>query len=428
MNTFRKTLVLLLMTVVVTAVTAEGAKVICFDLINLSETRENSDLGDFFSDSISISLEAMGFAVVDETLVDQMITDNGFTLEELTEKKDFLALGREVGAGALIQGFYRMEEGTVFLAIKAYDVETGRIAAGINEQGPAGLQLYDTIDDVVVKVSQVVDKEFAPLKSAVVTVETEEEVTQERVVEEFVELGGETLAISLTSEDEGATLDLGEYFGTGFIQDGRFTFRCKIDTKVRVRIHKAGYQPRWYSFTVKTEQTEYPLPRLRPRAASGAGRIQWTLQKPMGLGYIHSFALIPDTLEAPLGGGIYGLPFYYGEEGDFFGGGLWAVNLSLEGGLNWRFITPPGGWLSLAAGTGFSFDNFIFMAALGDEAESWLGFLSAYLSLTQEIRISRRLILSLQEQYRTPGLLGPAPVTGNGFGQFLINMGVQWLL
>lgn len=402
------------------------SRILCFDLINFTDGGANSDLGDFFADSISIELESQGFNMVPEEEAAALVAAR--EAGALLDKEQLLAMVKEARAGAVIQGIYRVEEGTIFLAIKAYDRQTGRIAVGVSERGPAGLDIYDTIDRVAMKMSEAVSREFAPLKATAVTVEKEEVVVQERVVEEFVDLGGETLKIALLSEDEGATLDLGNYYKAGYIQEGKYEFLCKVNTTLKVKIRKAGYSPRTYTFQVKPGKEEYPLPPLRPLPDQGKIGLLWTLQKPFGLTYEQILPFIPGTLELPLRIGVYALPQYYGQEDDFFGGGLWSLNIPLEAGISWHFWQSPAGRWRLAAGAGLFLDSFIMPGAAALDSHVWLPLGGLYSELQQEFRLGGRLFFYIREQYKTPGILGLPPVTRQGYGQFLIHTGVEWLL
>ena len=273
------------------------------------EVQQMESISLLVADTIGVRLAEKGYTVIDNSHIRDKAEEEGLSGEELFDKRRILDFAADLGADVVVNGMYRIEGREVLVGIKAYDMFTRRIAAGVIEIGAAGFDIYDTVDAVSERVAGRIRENLKPLPASVITVEREKIRVEKKVVEEVVSIGKD-VAITFYSKDEGAELLLGGEKQFAVIRDGTASFTAKADTNLEIVIHKENYHDRVLNIEVGEEEQEIILPKLYRRTRWDLGGMVRP-QLPFGLTGQFRYHFIPDYLLVQSTAGFFYMPSTY---------------------------------------------------------------------------------------------------------------------
>jgi len=119
------------------------------DPVNMSQTEgQFGFIGSLVSDTVSIMLKEAGYKIINGSVWREMAEKEKFTGNKLLNKNAILKFAQLPGADVVLNGVFRVEGEEIVICVKAYDIFTGRIAVAVLKTGPAGVGIYDTIDEV----------------------------------------------------------------------------------------------------------------------------------------------------------------------------------------------------------------------------------------------------------------------------------------
>jgi hypothetical protein len=319
--------------------TAEGERlvertVLVLDPVNVSDVAgEFEFIGSLVSDTINLNLELVEYRVIDGGIWREAADEAKFAEELYLDKEQAMKFAASLGADVLVNGVFRVEGDNIIIGMKAYDIFTGRIATAINNTGPAGVGIYDTIDESAEAISEKIRENLKPLPESVITVQREEIRVETKIVEEVVELG-ESITVTFNSTDEGAQLYLGGAQYVGAIENGTFEYLTGPNSFLDFEVRLEGYHSDSVQVEVKTRDVEVNLRRLyyRPRWEISLGVL---LFQPLGAGTQFRYYLIPDRIAAYASGGLYFLPDTHYVWQDKFDAGSFIIDFKLAPGIGW---------------------------------------------------------------------------------------------
>jgi len=234
-----------------------------------------------------------------------------------------------------VTGFYVLEGSQIRIGVRALDIVAGgMVAVAASEAGPAGIEVFDTIDAISARIAKRVREALKPIPKAAVTVEREEIRVETTVVEEVIELGT-PVTVRLGSPDEGATVSLaGQPFGT--VAEGFIDLPGKDGEDLILTIGKEGYHEQELTIPVRSRKPTARAPRLR-RISDRELAFKLGMDRPLGLDAEARFWLIPELLAWEASVGLFYIPFQYpdfatfGETATILGPGEGAIELPVAG-------------------------------------------------------------------------------------------------
>jgi len=308
--------------------------VLVLDPVNFSDVEgEFQFIGTLVSDTINLNLEEVEYTVVSGETWRPAAVEAEFDETLFLDKVRAMEFAAALGADVLVNGVFRVEGDNIIIGMKAYDIFTGRIATAVTKTGPAGVGIYDTIDEAALAISEKIRENLKPLPESVITVQREEIRVETKIVEEVVELD-KSIKVTFYSDDEGAELLLGGSQFVGAIQDGKLEYLTGPNSFLNFEIRKEGYHPDTVEVEVRTRDIEVDLDRLywNTRWEISIGVL---VLEPLGAGTQFRYFLIPDRVAVYACGGLYFLPDTHYFWNDEFDPGSFVVDLKLAPGIGW---------------------------------------------------------------------------------------------
>ena len=269
--------------------------VLVLDLINYSDQEgELEMIGDLVSDTVSIVLQELGFGVVSGEMWRTSTDELDFIKDNYLEKGAAMEFAASLGADVLVNGFFRVEEEEVVIGITAYDIFTGLIAVGSSSVGPAGVGIYDTIDETAVAIAGKIREALKPLPASIIEVQREKIRVETKVLEEIVQLG-EKVRVTFYSRDEGAQLVLADGSVAGIIEEGKAVYEAHPDTSLLVSIQKENHYTKEETYSIPAEDTEIELPVLFRKSRWDLS-LFYTVNYPLGIGAGYRYHIISEYI------------------------------------------------------------------------------------------------------------------------------------
>lgn len=283
------------------------------------------------ADTIAIELERLGYLVMPAQQTREAF--RGDALDNNAVYQAAVSLGMDVA----VIGFYVVEGSQIRIGVRALDIVAGgAVAVAASESGPAGIEVFETIDAISARIAKRVREALKPIPKAAVTVEREEIRVETTVVEEVVELGT-PVTFRLSSADDGAVVAVaGQPFGQ--IADGFVDLPGKDGEDLIVTIGKEGYHEQELTLPVRASKPSGKAPRLR-RVSDREIAFTFGMDRPLGLDAGARFWLVPELLAWQAGVGLFYIPFEYpefatfGETATILGSGEGTVELPVAGSV-----------------------------------------------------------------------------------------------
>lgn len=257
------------------------------------------------ADTVAIELGRLGYPVL--PMADSRTAFKGDALSDAAVIK----AARERGMDVAVVGFYLIEGDSLRIAVRALDIQAdGAVALSVSESGPAGVDVFDTIDRIAAGVAQKIRAALKPIPKSTITVEREQIRHETVVVEEILELGV-PVSLNLLSKDEGASVSAGGE-ELGAIQEGGLAVDTKDGATLSLLLEKDGYFGRLVTVTARAEAPEARLPRL-VRVPGRELAFATGLDRPFGLDAMLRWHFLNGIFAAEALVGFHYVPYRYPE-------------------------------------------------------------------------------------------------------------------
>lgn len=250
----------------------------------------NNSEGDYasiFADTIAIELERIGFLVLDTSTIRKNFKNS------LIDEQAMIQFARENKADVIVMGFYVIEGNTIYIGLRAIDIFTGLVAVSIIDTGKGGVAIFDTIDEISMRVAKKIREALQPLPESEYIVYREITKVQTTVIEEVIE-EGTPVTITLKAKDEGAEVFSGDTL-LGTIENGMLAINTKEGANLAITITKPGFYSQSLVIKVSGKNPTVSIQQLRPIAINELV-VSMSHDRPLGLTVLYSRAIIPDTL------------------------------------------------------------------------------------------------------------------------------------
>ncbi len=236
--------------------------VLVLDPVNMSDTAgELEFIGTLVSDTITLALEDLGYNVITGDIWRKYSGDQGITGEAGLGKEQVITFAASLGADVVLNGVFRVEDQEIIIGMKAYDIFTRRIATAVTNVGPAGIGIYDTIDEVSASIAGKIRENLKPLPESVITVEREKVRVETKIIEEVVDVD-RSIRVTFYSRDEGAELLLGGIVPIGTITGGSALYMTSPDSVLEIEMREEGYYPRTIRVDVEQDDVDITVKPL----------------------------------------------------------------------------------------------------------------------------------------------------------------------
>ena len=330
--------------------------VLVLNPVNISDNPEEFDfIGSLVSDTLSIGLNSLGYSVIEGAQWRGAVTEENQQGTDFLDQTWAIDFAASLGADVLVNGMFRVEDQDILIAVKAYDIFTRRIAVAATRVGPAGLGIYDTIDETAEAVAGKIREELKPLPESVITVEREKIRVETKIIEERIEVD-KSIKVSFYSSDEGAELFLGGEKQIGVIEDGKFDYLTSPDTVLDVTLKKEGFLPE--DITAEIQKSNFGV-WFDPMYKDTRWDLSFYMSLPqLFIGAQYRYFFLPNRVCAYGDGAFSYLPesFNFSEVQDFSRA---VLDLRLTTGAGWYPFTKPTSLLRLMIGLGVVNDFYV---------------------------------------------------------------------
>ena len=336
--------------------------VLVLNPMNISDNPEEFDyIGGLVSDTLSIGLNSLGYSVIDGAEWRPAVETENPEENNFLDQNWVLDFAASLGADVLVNGMFRVEDQDILIAVKAYDIFTRRIAVAATKLGPAGLGIYDTIDETAETVAGRIRETLKPLPESVITVEREKIKVETKIVEELIEVD-KSIKVSFYSPDDGAEIYLGGEKLLGTIEDGRFEYFTSPNTVLDVTLEKEGFQPQ--EMRVEIQRSNFGV-WLDPLYSDTKWDLSFFLSLPQifSLGAQYRYHFISNRVCAYGDGTFSYFPetFRFEEVQEFSRA---VLDLKISAGIGWYPASKPSAPLRFMFGLGVVNDFYLITSTL----------------------------------------------------------------
>lgn len=311
-----------------------------FDPVDMSDPSEAIEPYSLhISDTLSLTLENSGYTVIQNQEIRRFARDEYDNNAELTSKDKILELAAALGADVAVNGMYWIEDGNIYIGIRAYDIFTGLVATAVTKAGRAGPEFYNTVEEAANIVAEKARENLQPLPESVITVQREKIKVERKIVEEIVSIGEEVTVI-FSSADEGAELYLGgeQYIGT--IEDGELEYSSKTDSTLSIVIRKENYHDHRQEFNLGSSEERITLQKLYRKSDWDFG-LQVYSNEPYGAAGVFRRHIIADRVLFHMEGGFFYIPSGYHFTGNELTAPGYLLHVRSAFGFEWYPIFAP---------------------------------------------------------------------------------------
>ncbi len=257
-----------------------GLRVCLLPLADLTSAGNIAEYTGIISDDLRLELEQAGVSMVPADRVREIVAKRSMPARDLLEPQAAVSAALAAGGEIALGGYIALQDDVLQVSLRAFDVSTGILLAGLLRSYPFDISLYSRLwQDVVEMLEQAVTVPGSNVRSAVPAAAAPAEET----------------ALTFTSSQEGTEVFLPGGKSIGRIANGRLALPVgEVDILYPLVIEKRldGYHGGRQVVQGDGVIALSPL----AKASGFAVETDWTLGQLLGLGTALRLYLLPDTL------------------------------------------------------------------------------------------------------------------------------------
>jgi hypothetical protein len=266
-----------------------GLKVCLLPLADLTPAGNVSEYTGIISDDLRLGLEQAGVSLVPPDRVREIVAKGSTLPADLLEPRAAVAAASSAGGDVALGGYIALRDDALQVSLRAYDVSTGILVAGLLRSYAFDISLYSRLwQDVLEMLSRSVEVPGSAARSAAADAATSAGTSGS------VASAGQAV-LTLTSRQEGMEVALPGGRNLGRIVNGRLTLSAEggeLPSPLILEKRLNGYHDDRQAVKGSGEIALTPLAPVSRFAVEA----DWTLGQLLGLGSALRLYVVPDAV------------------------------------------------------------------------------------------------------------------------------------
>ena len=382
-------------------------KVCLLPLADLTPAGNVSEYTGIISDDLRLGLEQAGVALVPSDRVREVVAKGSIPPADLLEPRAAVSAALSAGGDIALGGYVALRDDALQVSLRAYDVSTGILVAGLLRSYTFDISLYSRLwQDLLQMLARSVEAPGSAARSAAADAAGSDAAGSDTAGSVA---STEQAALTFTSRQEGMEVTLPGGRSLGRIVNGRLSLPPEagaLPSPLVVEKRLSGYHDDRQAVKEKGVIALTPLAPLSRFAVEA----DWTLGQALGLGSALRLYILPDAV-------FIGPSLYVSGQPPAGPAGNAAFHVDTGMHLGVYLFFPPGSLFrfGVSAGAGAIFSWIpstslpVFFDPYVDLVSLWIETNLPWFSLT--LRSDLKYALGGQ----TPNLLGEGLVFSGGF-------------